>query len=66
MNYSAALHSLFQPLRRIFPSAHAWHYDDATGTRTCKVCSQHEELEIDIVSSCWNVLRQGNKEAHTR
>lgn len=66
MNYSAALHSLFLPLRRIFPSAHAWRYDDSAGTRTCPICGQHEELETDIVSSNWNMLRQGNKDAHTR
>ena len=66
MSYGAVLHSLFLPLRRIFPSAHAWQYDDANGKRTCTICSQHEELETDIVSSHWVVLRDGNKDAHTR
>ena len=66
MSYAAVLHSFFLPLRRIFPSAHAWHYDDGAGTRTCRICSQHEELETDIVSSNLTVLREGNKDAHTR
>lgn len=66
MSYVAVLHSLFLPLRRIFPSAHAWHHDDVAATRTCRICSRHEELETDIVSSNWNVLREGNKDAHTR
>jgi len=66
MSYSATLHSFFLPLRRIFPSAHAWAYNDGAATRTCRICHQHEELETDIVSSNWNVLRDGNKEAHKR
>jgi len=66
MSYDAVLHSLFLPLRRLFPSAHAWHYDDAAGTRTCTICSQHEALETDIVSSNWDVVKPGNKDAHTR
>jgi len=66
MSYSATLHSWFLPLRRLFPSLHAWHYDDHAGTRQCRTCGQHEELETDVVSSNWVVLKEGDKEAHTR
>jgi hypothetical protein len=45
---------------------HAWNYDDATSRRTCTICSRHEELEVDVVSSNWVVLRDGNKDAHKR
>lgn len=66
MSYSAALQSIFLPFRKMFPSAHAWHYDDGACTRACTICGQKEELETDIVSSNWNVVTPGNKVAHTR
>jgi len=66
MSYGTPFHSLVLLLRRVFLSVHAWQYDDATSRRTCTICSRHEELEVDVVSSNWVVLRDGNQDAHPR
>jgi hypothetical protein len=56
---------VFTFLRSLFVS-HGWVRQTGSNVRTCGICGEREELDIDDGASlnAWYVTKKGNREAH--
>lgn len=65
MRLKPAFHSVFATIFGAFSSQHEWQHDEGIGLRTCNVCGRKEELDVDLMSTSWEVLELGDATAHT-
>lgn len=65
MTLKAAFRSVLAAFSGAFTSQHDWHYNEGIGLRTCSVCSRKEELDVDLMSTSWEVVELGDASAHT-
>lgn len=65
MTLKAAFHSVFATISGAFISRHDWQHNEGIGLRSCSVCGRKEELDVDLMSTSWEVVELGDASAHT-